>query len=53
MQDPDRRAALIAAEARATQLFDLVEKRRLIAPGRRESEVQEDIYRLEIGRAHV
>ena len=46
MQDPDRRAALIAAEARATQLFDLVEKRRLIAPGRRESEVQEDIYRL-------
>lgn len=46
MQDPERRAALMAAEERAMTLFDRVEERGFIAAGRKESEVQEDIYAL-------
>ncbi len=46
LQDAERRAALFAAEERATKLFDRVEEKGLIAAGRRESEVTADIYAL-------
>lgn len=46
MNDPERRAALVAAEQRAMKLFDRVEALGLIAPGRTEREVTNDIYAL-------
>lgn len=46
MRDSERRAALIAAEQRAMKLFGRVEELRLVQPGRRESEIQEDVYAL-------
>ncbi len=42
----DRRAALVAAERRAETLFDEIEKRKLVQPGRTEREVEQDIYAL-------
>ncbi len=45
-REPDRRNALIAAEAKAMALFDAIERARLIRPGRREREVERDIYAL-------
>ncbi len=42
----DRRAALVAAERRAETLFDEIEKRGLVRPGRTEREVEQDIYAL-------
>ncbi len=42
--DSARRAALVAAEQHAMKLFDRVEEKGLIAPGRRESEITADIY---------
>lgn len=42
----DRRAALVAAERRAETLFDEIEKRKLVRPGRTEREVEQDIYAL-------
>jgi hypothetical protein len=38
----DRLAALLAAEKQADQLFDAIETRRLIRPGRTETEVDQD-----------
>ncbi len=46
MQDPERRAALVAAEERASRLFDRVEALGLVAPGRTERAVTDDIYAL-------
>jgi Xaa-Pro aminopeptidase len=46
MPEKDRRAALQAAEARALPLFEAIEKAGLIAPGRRESDVEQDIAHL-------
>ncbi|HTR57283.1 MAG TPA: M24 family metallopeptidase [Casimicrobiaceae bacterium] len=46
MKDTERRAALMAAEARGMKLFDRVEALGLIAPGRTERAVTEDIYAL-------
>jgi len=40
----DRRAALVAAEARATTLFGEIERRELIKAGRTEREIEQDIY---------
>jgi Xaa-Pro dipeptidase len=40
----DRRAALIAAERRAETLFDEIEQRKLVGPGRTEREIEQDIY---------
>lgn len=42
----DRRAALVDAERRASTLFDEIERRELIKPGRTEREVEQDIYAL-------
>lgn len=41
-----RRAALIAAEERAVALFDAIEAARLVVPGRRERDIEDDIYAL-------
>ena len=46
MQDKNRRAALVAAEERAAKLFDRVEALGLIAAGRTEREVTDDIFAL-------
>jgi Xaa-Pro aminopeptidase len=46
MTIPKRLAALLAAEKRADQLFDAIETRRLIRPGRTETQVDQDIYAL-------
>jgi Xaa-Pro dipeptidase len=40
----ERRVALIAAERRAETLFDEIEKRQLIRPGRMEREIEQEIY---------
>ncbi len=42
----ERRAALVAAEARAETLFDEIERRGLVQPGRSERDVEQDIYAL-------
>jgi Metallopeptidase family M24 len=42
----DRRAALVAAEERAETLFDEIERRELVRPGRTERDVEQDIYAL-------
>ncbi len=44
--EQDRRAALIAAEARAEALFDAIEQAGLVRPGRTESEIDDDIHAL-------
>lgn len=51
--DDARRAALIAAEQKALTLFDAIEAAGLIAPGRTEREVQDDIYELALARFGV
>jgi Xaa-Pro dipeptidase len=51
--EAERRAALIAAEKRAFELFDAIEAAGLIAPGRRESELDRDIYALAAERFGV
>ena len=42
----DRRAALVAAEQRSETLFNEIEKRELVRPGRTEREIELDIYAL-------
>jgi Xaa-Pro dipeptidase len=49
----DRRAALVAAEKRAETLFDEIEKRRLIQPGRTEREVEKEIYEIALAQFGV
>ena len=44
--DPERRAALVAAEAKALAMFDAIEAEGLIAPGRTEDEVAKAIFAL-------
>jgi len=44
--EEERRHALVAAELRATRLLDAIEAARLIAAGRTEREVEDDIYLL-------
>lgn len=44
--DDERRKALLAAQAKALGLFDAIEAAGLIAPGRSERDVEEDIYAL-------
>ena len=39
-----RRDALVAAERRAETLFDEIERRELVRPGRAEREIEQDIY---------
>ena len=46
MGEAERLANLIRAEAQANQLFDAIEANQLIAPGRSEREVEDDIYEL-------
>jgi len=46
MNDGERRAALVAAETRALALFDAIEAGGLIAPGRTERQVEDDIAAL-------
>jgi Xaa-Pro aminopeptidase len=46
MDEGERRAELLAAQAKALSLFDLIEAGGLIAPGRNEREVEEDIFAL-------
>ena len=41
-----RRASLVAAEQRAVALFEAIEAARLVAPGRRERDIEDDIYDL-------
>jgi Xaa-Pro dipeptidase len=53
MTDPDRRAALEAAEAKALAMFDAIETAGLIAPGRTEGEVARDIFALAEARFGV
>jgi Xaa-Pro dipeptidase len=53
MIDADRRAALEAAEAKALTMFDAIEAAGLIAPGRIESEVAQDIFALAEARFGV
>jgi Xaa-Pro aminopeptidase len=48
-----RRAALIAAETKALALFDAIEAAGLVAPGRTEREVEDDIYALALARFGV
>ena len=48
-----RRAALVAAEARAEALFDAIERAGLIRPGRTESELDDDIHTLAAERFGV
>ncbi len=45
-EDNDRRAALLAAEARATELFDAIEAAGIVAAGKTEREVEEGIRAL-------
>ena len=40
----NRRAALVAAEKRAEKLFEEIEQRALLQPGRDEREIEKDIY---------
>jgi Xaa-Pro aminopeptidase len=42
-QETSRRSALIAAEKKAFALFDAIEQARIVAPGRSETEIDEDI----------
>lgn len=46
MQNSDRLAALIATETKADELFAAIEENGLIAPGRTERMIDEDIYAL-------
>ncbi|HEY5048596.1 MAG TPA: M24 family metallopeptidase [Rhizomicrobium sp.] len=45
-RDAQRRAALVAAEEQALAMFDAIEAAGLVAPGRTEREVEDDIYAL-------
>ena len=53
MNESARRAALVAAEAKALSLFDAIEAAGLLAPGRTEREVEDDIYALALSRFGV
>jgi len=53
MHESDRRAALVAAETKALALFDAIEAAGLVAPGRTEREVEDDIYALALARFGV
>jgi Xaa-Pro dipeptidase len=46
LTESQRRAALLAAEAKALALFQAIEANQLVAPGRTEREVEQDIYAL-------
>jgi hypothetical protein len=48
-----RRAALVAAEKRAEKLFDEIEQRGLLRPGRTEREIEQDIYAIALQRFGV
>lgn len=51
-REAKRRAALLAAQAKAVTLFESIEAAQLIKPGRTEREVEEDIFelaRIELG----
>ena len=51
--DTDRRAALEAAEVKALAMFDAIEAAGLIAPGRTEAEIAQDIFALAEARFGV
>ena len=53
VSETERRAALEAAEARALELFAAIEQGGLIAPGRSEADVEEDIRELAARRFGV
>jgi Xaa-Pro dipeptidase len=46
MDEAERRAALETAEQKALALFDAIERVKLIAPGRSERDVEQDIFAL-------
>jgi Xaa-Pro dipeptidase len=48
-----RRAALVAAEKRAETLFDEIETRGLLQPGRKEREVEQEIYAIALDQYGV
>lgn len=49
----DRRGALVAAEKRATTLFDEIEGRNLVRPGRTEREIEQEIYQIALDQFGV
>lgn len=51
--EAERRAALVAAESEAIRLFDEIEARELLRPGRNERDVEKDIYRIALDRFGV
>lgn len=51
--EAERRAALVAAEKRAEMLFDFIEQRELLQPGRTEREVEQDIYAIALDQFGV
>lgn len=51
--DTDRRAALLAAEQQALAMFDAIEAAGLVAPGRTEADVAQDIFALAEARFGV
>ena len=53
METAQRQAALLAAEGRAMALLDAIEAAGLIAPGRTEREVEQDIYAMAAARFGV
>lgn len=53
VSETERRAALVAAETKALALFDTIEAIGLVAPGRTEKEVEDDIYTLALERFGV
>jgi Xaa-Pro dipeptidase len=52
-KEEGRRAALVAAEKRAETLFDEIESRGLLQPGRTEREVEQEIYAIALDQYGV
>ena len=53
MSESERRAALVAAEKRATELFGELERLELLRAGRTEREVEQDIYAIALNQFGV
>jgi hypothetical protein len=53
ISEPERRRALVAAEHKALSLFDAIEANGLLKAGRRERDVEHDIYEIALKRFGV
>jgi len=51
--ESERRTALVAAECKALKMFDAIEAAELVAPGRTERQVEDDIYALALNQFGV